>query len=117
MPVLLVTLLAPPVNSIVTVSAVPSAMPIPGHFFKPPNVGATARHGLLQLTCLGRPNDCSKRMFLARVGVHDRSTKRRFASCTRWRTPTQVGESCADPSGALRSDGQPLQTGAEVRQS
>ncbi len=30
-------------------------MPIPGHFFKPPNVGATARHGLLQLTCLGRP--------------------------------------------------------------
>ena len=48
----------------VTASAVPSAMPIRGHLFKPRNVGAMAGYGLLQLTCLGRPAACSKRFRL-----------------------------------------------------
>ena len=32
-------------------------------------------------------------------------------------TPTQVGEACVAPPGAVRNDGQPVQTGGEVRQS
>ena len=35
----------------------------------------------------------------------------------RWRTPTQVGGTCANRPGAARTHGQPLQTGGQVWQS
>jgi len=51
--------------------------------------------------------------------VGDALRRRLAVSLSRQRsdTPTQVGETCVDPPGAVRSDGQTLQTGGQVRQS